>query len=289
MVETYSADQERIYYIAEATKGTTPTVTPAMLGVPHESINPGFNPSNLLLRSGGNYDLFAIKKGVRVPSLKVSYIVPSAAPIDLLQYAKIDLDKTLSVQALYYKGSWASATNIISLLYNYMRIGKASVSCEIDDVVKASLEMVGQNIITGTAKLTDATYTDYAGAVAFNETDVTIGGVANDRVVSWKFDVNNNPKQVPVIRSTNGYLAKYIPFGNRQLSGEVRFEFESKAEMDNALADTEFNIRFGLGGTAYAQMDAAKWSNITSEKWLDDLIAVRAQFDAKGPLSIAAS
>ena len=107
--------------------------------------------------------------------------------------------------------------------------------------------------------------------------------------MGWKFDVNNNPKQVPVIRSTNGYLAKYIPFGNRQLSGEVRFEFESKTEMDNALADTEFNIRFGLGGTAYAQMDAAKWSSITSEKWLDDLIAVRAQFDAKGPLSIAAS
>ena len=94
MVETYSADQERIYYIAEATKGTTPTVTPAMLGVPHESINPGFNPNNLLLRSGRNYDLFAIKKGVRVPSLKVAYIVPSAAPIDLLQYAKIDLERS---------------------------------------------------------------------------------------------------------------------------------------------------------------------------------------------------
>jgi hypothetical protein len=288
MVETYSTDQERIYYVAETVKGTTPA-NPAMLGVPHESVNPGFNPGNLLLRSGGSYDLFAIKKGTRVPSLKVSYIIPSAAPVDLLQYAKTDLDKTLSVQVLYHKGSFASATDILSLLYNYMRIGKASVSCEIDDVLKANLEMIGQNVTTGTAKLSGATYTDYGGAVAFNETDLTIGGAANDRVVGWKFDINNNPKQVPVIRSTNGYLAKYIPFGNRQLSGEVRFEFESKTEMDNALSDTEFNIRFGLGGTAYAQMEAAKWSNITSEKWLDDLIAVRAQFDAKGPLSIAAS
>jgi hypothetical protein len=288
MVETYSTDQERIYYIPETAKGTTPA-NPAMLGVPHESINPGFSPSNLLLRSGGSYDLYAIKKGLRVPSLKVSYVIPSAAPVDLLQHAKIDLDNTLSVQVIYYKGSWASATDILSLLYNYMRIGKASVSCEIDDVLKASLEMVGQNITTGTAKISGATYTDYTGAVAFNETDVTIAGVANDRVVGWKFDINNNPKQVPVIRSTNGHLAKYIPFGNRQLSGEVRFEFESKAEMDDALADTEFDIRFGLGGTAYAQMDDAKWSSVTHEKWLDDLIAVRAQFDAKGPLSIAAS
>lgn len=288
MVETYSTDQERIYYIPETVKGTTPA-NPAMLGVPHELVNSSFNPSNLLLRSGGNYDLFVIKKGTRVPSLKVSYIIPSAAQIDLLQYAKIDLDKTLSVQVIYYKGSWAEASDVLSLLYTYMRIGKASVSCEIDDVLKASLEMVGQNVTTGTAKLSGATYTDYAGAVGFNETDVTIGGSPNDRVVGWKFDVNNNPKQVPVIRSTNGHLAKYIPFGNRQLSGEVRFEFESKTEMDNALADTEFNIRFGLGGTAYAQMDAAKWSSITHEKWLDDLIAVRAQFDAKGPLSIASS
>ncbi len=287
MVETYSADQERVYYVAETTKGTTPS-TPAMLGVPQESVNPSFNPSNMLLRSGGNYDLFAIKKGVRVPSLKVTYIVPSTAPIDLLQYAKRDLDKTLSVQVLYYKGSWMSATDIISLLYTYMRVGKASVSCEIDDVLKANLELVGQNITTGTAKL-DGTYTDYAGAVAFYETDVTIGGTVSDRVVGWKFDINNNPKQVPVIRSTDGHLAKYIPFGNRQLSGEVKFEFESKAEMDNALADTEFTIRFGLGGTAYAQMEAAKWGNITIENWLDDLIAVRAPFDAKGPLSIAGS
>jgi hypothetical protein len=215
--------------------------------------------------------------------------VPSAAPIDLLQYAKLDLDKSLSAQVLYYKGAWASATDIISLLYTYLRIGKASVGCEIDDILKASLELLGQNVTTDTSKIADATYTDFSGAVAFNETDVTIGGSVNDRVVGWKFDINNNPKQVPVIRTTNGYLAKYIPFGSRQLSGEVRFEFESKTELDEALADTEFPIKFGLGGTAYAQMEAAKWSNISSEKWLDDLIAVRAQFDAKGPLTIAAS
>ncbi len=40
--------------------------------------------------------------------------------------------------------------------------------------------------------------------------------------------------------------------------------FESKAELDNALADTDSTL-IGLGGTAYAQMDAANWSNITSE------------------------
>ena len=57
-----------------------------------------------------------------------------------------------------------------------MRIAKASVSCEIDDIIKASLELIGQNVTPGTSKIADATYTDHVGAVAFNETTVTIGG-----------------------------------------------------------------------------------------------------------------
>lgn len=287
MVETYGVDQERIYYIDETVKGTTPG-TPAMLGIPHESLDPGMDVGNLLLRAGGNYDVVAIKKGTRNPTIKVTYPLPSAAPISLLQYAKRDLDKTLSVQVLYYKGQFVDATDIISLLYTYMRVSKASVSCDIDDVVKATLELVGQNMATGTAKIADATYTDYSGAVAFNESSVTIGGSTNNEVVGWKFDILNNPKLVPVIRSANGYLPKYVPFGKRQLSGEIKFEFETKTQMDALLADTSQTIVFGLGGTpaTAATFTGCKWSNIHHEKWLDDLVAVTASFDATG-LTIA--
>ena len=87
MVETYGVDQERIYYVSEAVKGTTPA-NPAMLGIPHESLDPGMDVGNLLLRAGGNYDVVAIKKGTRNPTLKVTYPLPSAFPIDLLQNAK---------------------------------------------------------------------------------------------------------------------------------------------------------------------------------------------------------
>jgi hypothetical protein len=289
MVETYGMDEERFYYIAETVPGTTPTTTPAMLGVPCESIDPSLDVGNILLRGAGNYDLLAIKKGTRAPSLKVGYIVPSANPIELLQWAKMDLDKTLSCQVIYFKGAWATATDLISLVYKYMRIGKASVSCEIDDVVKAQLEMIGQDLVTGTAKLVDATYTDHSGAIAFNETYVKIDTTANDRVVGWKFDINNNPKRVPVIRATNGHLAKYVPFGKRELSGEITFEFESKAEMDSILADTEFDLEFGLYGTNKATFPDCKWSNVSHSKWLEDLISVKAQFVCKGPLAITTS
>jgi hypothetical protein len=288
MVETYGTDEERFYYVEESVFGTTPT-NPAMLGVPADVIDPIFDPGNIKLRGVGSYDLQLIKKGLRKPSLKVSYVVPSDAPINLLQWAKMDLDKSLSCQVIYYKGVFASATDIISLLFKGMRIGKASLACSIEDVIKAVLELEGQDLVTGTAKITGASYADYAGAVAFNETYVKKDTTTLDRVTDWKFEINNNPRRVPVIRTPDGHLAKYIPFGKRDLSGELDFEFESKAEMDEALADTAFALEFGLGGTCKATFPGCKWDNVTHSKYLEDLICAKANFTAKGPVAIATS
>jgi hypothetical protein len=288
MVDTYGVDEERFYYVAETVFGTTPT-NPSMLSVPCDVIDPGFDPSNLKLRGAGSYDLQVIKKGLRKPSLKVGYVLPSAAPIELLQWAKMDLDKSLSCQVIYYKGVFASATDILSLLFKGMRISKVSVQCSIEDVIKAVMELEGQDIETGTAKITGATYTDHAGAVAFHESYVKKDTTVLDRVTDWKFDIVNNPRRVPVIRTSSGYLAKYIPFGHRELSGELTFEFESKAEMDEALADTEFALEFGLSGTNKATFSYCKWDSITHSKWLEDLICAKARFVAKGPLAISSS
>jgi len=286
MVDTYGVDEERFYYVEESVFGTTPA-NPAMLGAPCNVIDPGLDPSNLKLRGAGSYDLQAIKKGLRKPNLKIGYIVPSDAPISLLQWAKMDLNKSLSCQVIYYKGVFASATDIISLLFKGMRISKASVECSIEDVIKAVMELEGQDLETGTAKIAGATYGDYAGAVAFHESYVKKDTTVLDRVTDWKFDIINNPRRVPVIRTTSGYLAKYIPFGHRELGGELTFEFESKAEMDEALADTEFALEFGLGGTSKAIFTACKWDSITHTKWLEDLICAKARFVTKGPLSIS--
>jgi hypothetical protein len=286
MVETYGTDEERFYYVVESVLGTTPP-NPAMLGPACDPIDPGFDPSNLKLRGGGSYDLQAIKKGLRKPSLKIGYALPSIAPIDLLQWAKTDQDKSLSCQVIYYKGVFASAADIISLLYKGMRISKVSVQCTIEDVVKATIEFEGQDLETGTAKISGASYTDHTGAVAFHESYVKIASVANERVVDWKFDVVNNPRRVPVIRSSSGNLAKYIPFGHRELSGELTFEFEAKTEMDDILADTEFALEFGLGGSSKAVFSACKWDQITHSKWQEDLICCKAKFVAKGPLAIS--
>jgi len=288
MVETYGIDEERFYYVEESVFGTTPT-NPAMLGAPCDGIDPVFDPSNIKLRGAGSYDLQAIKKGLRKPSLKINYKLPSDAPINLLQWAKIDLDKSLSCQVIYYKGVFGSATDIISLLFKGMRISKVSVECSIEDIIKAVMEFEGQDLVTGTAKITGATYADYSGAVASHESYVKKDTTILDRVTDWKFEINNNPRRVPVIRTSSGYLAKYIPFGKRELSGELAFEFESKAEHDEALADTEFDLEFGLGGTCKATFFDCKWDNVGNTRWLEDLLCAKAKFTAKGPVAIAAS
>jgi hypothetical protein len=298
MVETYGVSEERFYYIAEATAGTTPVGTEGapitMLSVPHETIDPGINLSNQICRGGASYDAIAIKAGIRNPTVRLACVIPSSNPIELIQWAKRDLNTSLSVLLAYHKGNWGangvSATNILTLLYNYLRINKLSVSCQLDGVVKADMELIGQNIVTGTSLPTYTTFTDHTGAIGFNETGVTLNGASEDATVTgFRIDVNNGVKQVPVIRSTNGNLAKYVPFGKRTLSGEIDFEFESMAQMTIALASTPFAVKVGLGGTNNITLSGCEWSNIVHQKWLDDLIQVKATFDAVGPLAISAT
>ncbi len=287
MVETYGADEERVYYVVEDTFGITPA-NPSMLSVPADQIDPGIDPGNLKIRGAGNYDLQAVKKGLRLVDLKISYPLPSAAPVELLQWAKMDLNKSLSMQVIYYKGYFATASDIISLLYSGLKFHKVSVSCSIEDVVKAVAEFQGQDVSITAAKITGASYTDHGGAVAFNESYVKKGVTTLDRVTDWKFEIENNLKRVPVIRSTSGHLLKYLPFRHRVLSGELTLEFESKEEADELLADTEFSLEFGLGGTCKATFSNCKWDNVTIPSKMEDLLSLKAAFVSRSPIAITA-
>jgi len=285
-VETYGAHQTRFYYVQESTYGTTPA-NPSMLGVPAESVEPAINPSNIKLRGIGSIDLQAIKKGLRNVSLKVTYPLPSDSPIDFLQHAKAELNHSLSIQVLYYKGVFSSATDIISLLHKGCKFQHLTVECHIEDVVKATAELLGQDLEVGTAKISGATYGDKVGAVPFYESYVKKGASTLDRVTDWKFDIVNNLKRVPVIRTTNGYLLKYLPHRHRNLTGELTFEFESKEEFEDVINDTEFDLEFGLGGSNKAVFTGCKWENVATPTRIEDLVSLKAGFVAKGPVSIS--
>ena len=280
MPETYSAHESRLYYVEETAYGQTPT-NPSMLSVPAESLEPAISPNNIKIRGVGNADLQAVKKGLREPSLKVTYPMPSDAPINLLQYVRADLDKSLSVQVLYYKGAFVSASSIISLLYTGCRFQRLTVECSIEDVVKATAELLAQDAASGTAKITGASYADHVGAVPFYESHVKKDTTTLERVTDWKFTIENHLKQVPVIRATNGAILKYLPYRHRDLTGEITFEFESKDEFDDALGDTEFTLEFGLGSTNKAVLSGCKWENLAAPTRIEELVSVKTAFVAK--------
>jgi hypothetical protein len=280
MPETYSAHESRVYYVDEATYGQTPT-NPSMLSVPAESLEPAVNPNNLKLLGVGSVDLQAIKRGLRSPSLKITYPLPSDAPINFLQYAKDELEKSLSIQLLYYKDVFTSATDVISLLYTGCKFQKLQVECSIEDAVKATAELLAQDLTAGTAKLSGATYADYSGAVPFYESYIKKDTATLDRVTDWKFTVENNLRQVAVIRASNGHVLKYLPHRHRNLTGEVIFEFESKEEFDNVINDTEFTLEFGLGGSNKATFSNCKWENVEAPTRIEELVSLKAEFVAK--------
>jgi len=287
MVDTYHSNQEKFFYVTEGTFGVVPT-NPAMLGHSCSLVEPDINPNNIRVAGTGSVDVAALKRGLRQPVLRVKYPLPSDAPINLLQYVKQELNVSLSLQVLYYKNLFVSATDIISLLYKGARFNKAVLTCDIDDILKCDAEFSAQDVEVGTAKIPGATYTEYAGAVSGSESYVKIGGVTCERVTSWKLQIDNSCKPVPVIRSVNGHIAKYLPWGKRLLTGELTFEFESKQEADDILADIEqSSLEFGLGGANKVSVEHTKWDDFSLSGKAEDLIYAKVPFTARGPLTIS--
>ncbi|MEM3356508.1 MAG: hypothetical protein QW166_01635, partial [Candidatus Bathyarchaeia archaeon] len=161
-------------------------------------VEPILNPSLIKVRGVGSRDLQAVKKGLRDAGLKIVYPLPSDAPINFLQH--IATLNSLSIEIFYEKPS-----GIIDLLLKGCRMDKAVVECGVEDVVKATMELIGQNVIVGNSKISGATYADYAGVVPYYESFVQRGAAdgsgltAVERITEWKFSIENNLKQVPVI------------------------------------------------------------------------------------------
>lgn len=284
MPDTYGAHECRVYYVQETNYAETPT-NPSMLGVNTENVEPSLNPNLTRVRGVGNRDLQAIKKGLRQASLKIVHMLPSDTPIGFIQHAQTL--NSLSVQTLYYKNAFVSAADIISLLYKGCRIDKLTVECSIEEIIKATAELIGKDVAVETSKISGATYSDYAGAIPHNESYVQRGAgdgsglTALERVTDWKFTIENNLKPVPVIRSVDGHLLKYLPCRHRNLAGELIFEFESKQEYEDVVNDTEFSLKFGLGSTNNALYKYCRWENVATPTRVEDFVSLKASFVAR--------
>jgi hypothetical protein len=235
------------------------------------------DPGLLKLRGIGSRDRDTIKKGLRKPTLKFGYLIPSSAPINFLLYAQTL--NSLSIEVIYER------TSIIDLLFKGMKVDKVTVQLsDIESenavITVPNVELMGQNVVVATAK-NSTNYADYSGAVAYNESYVKKGAATLDRVSDCTWIIENHLKRVPVIRSTSGELLKYLQPRHRDLYGELTFEFESKDEHDEVLNDTEFSLEFGLGGSNKAVFSNCKWEGVKNVARIEDLVAVKAPFVAK--------
>ncbi len=279
-MSVYGAHETRIYYVQEVNYGVTPT-NPSMLGIATaETVEPALDPGLIKIRGVGARDLSTIRKGFLIVGLRMTYALPSDAPINFLQNA-LTLN-SLSIEVFYEKPS-----GIIDLLHTGCRLDKIDVECAIEDVVKATAELIGQDVAVSTSKISGATYADYSGAVPYHESYVQRGAgdgsglTAVERATDWKFTVENNLKRVPVIRSTTGYMLKYLQERHRGLTGELTFEFESKQEYDDVVDDSEFSLKFGLGGTSSALFKYCKWEKVGTLTKTEDLVSLKAPFVAR--------
>ncbi len=279
-MSVYGAHEARIYYVQEATYGVTPT-NPSMLGIATaENVEPTLDPRLVKVRGIGSRDLQVVRRGLRQIDLNVAYALPSDAPINFLQH--VQTLNSLSIEVFYEKTS-----GIIDLLHKGCRMNKVTVECSIEDIVKANAELIGQDLAVDTSKITGATYADYSGVVPFHESYVQRGSAdgsdltAIERVTDWKFTVENNLKRVPVIRSTNGHLLKYLQERHRTLNGELTLAFENKQEHDDIINDTDFSLKFGLGETNSALFKYCKWERVTTPTKIEDLVSLKAPFIAR--------
>ncbi len=271
MSEPYGAHEANIAYISESVYGETPA-TPDMIEIiTAENPEPAINPGLIKIRGVGSRDLQFIRKGLRHVDLKFSYALQNILLLDFIETLG-----SMSVEVWYEKTG-----GIISLLHKGCRMDSATVQCSVEDVIRTDVALIGQDLVVGTAKIGNS-YTPWSeNPVAWYESYVKKQAATLERVTDWKFVIENHLKRVPVIRTTNGHLLKYLQERHRTITGEITFEFETKEEYDDVINDTAFTLELGLGSTNKATFTDCKWERVASPTRIEDLVALKAPFTAK--------
>ena len=214
-------------YIVESYFGAGLPVTPVFQRIMPDDIDPGVDPALVKIRGCGTRDLVAIKRGLLKADLKVAYPIPSDNIMDFLHHV-VDCF-ALSISVLD-----EGPTELVDVRYVSALIDKATVSCSLEDVLRAECDLMAQDVNGYSEKPTGATYNLLGGAVSWADVKVLKGDAdgsnlqAFDMVTDFKFTIANNLKRIGVLRATNPTKPKYIAPRQRDLSGELTCTFENK-------------------------------------------------------------
>jgi len=271
----YIGEEAKAYYVEEANFGETPA-TPAMLWIGIiQNIEPALDPSNIVIRGIGSRNVKALRRGIRAVNLKFTYIPQDW---DLLPYARND--KSLSIEAFYEK-----TTGIISLNHKGSKIDNLKIEGSIEEPVKISVDLIGQDMAVGTAKI-GASYEDEPTTEPITGSECVIkkGETEVTRFSDFSLEILNNLRRQPVIKSTTPHLIKSLPRRHETLQGSIRADFESKTELDDIINDTDFSLIFEIGPAGNKKTFTfanTKWRVSRLPTKIEDLVGQALDWEAK--------
>lgn len=211
-------------YLVQSFFGAPLPTNPVYKRIIVDDFDPGIDSALIKVRGCGSRDLVGIKDGLLKPDLKVAFPVPSDNIMDFLHHVVDCFAFDISVLD-------EGPDELIDLRYSAARIDKATVSCSLEDVLRAECDLMAQDVNGYSAKPTGATYNLLGGAVSWADVKVLKGDADGSNlqpfevVTDWKFIIANNLKRVGVLRASNPTRAKYIEARQRDLSGELTCTF----------------------------------------------------------------
>lgn len=251
--------------------------------LPWLSIDPSKTPNLLAVKTVGSDQYNALRRGMRRGDVKLTWALPSEAGVLVKECWNL---YAMSLELLYFSGEWASPTNLVSLLFTGCRCNHLSVEAETSDgndeamLIRAAGDFIAQKLTTATAKQGSGTYSDTVATAgkAFSDGYVKMDGAEMTECVGWRVDFNFNLKPVPVIRSADGDLMKYLQSRRKEVSADLTFEFESKARFDDVVNDTARSWEIGLGSAGhYVTLTSAKASLVSVPTKADDVLSCKVK------------
>jgi hypothetical protein len=266
-------------YLVEDYFGQGLPASPVFKRIMPEDFDPAIEPSLVKIRGCGSRDLVAIKRGLLKADLKVAYSVPSDDIMNFLHHV-VDCF-ALSISVLD-----EGPSELVDLRYVSAVIDRATVSCSIEDVLKAECDLMAQDVNGFSAKPEGATYNLLGGTISWADVKVQKGaadgsGLVDFEVVTdFKFTIANNLKRIGVLRTTNPTRPKYITPRQRDLTGELTCTFENKDQY-YAAADGAFSLKFDLSAGKYFLFKNCQWEKVSSPRKPDDIISLKLGFTAQ--------
>lgn len=276
----YMSHNVRAYYKNESTFGTFDAAA-TCYSLPWTDIEPDINPNNIKLRGAGTKQLTAIKRGMREGHVKLAWILPSDPTVFLQGNYQ---GQARSLEILYHLGDWSSPSSIISLLYTGCRCNRMSIQARAspedseEAFIRAEADFICQNLTVATSKQSTGTYTDYTGQKLFYDSYVLRDGFEITNVIAWKVDFNFNLKPIPVIRSTDGHLMKWLQVRQIDVEAELELAFDSTTRWTDLLNDTARTFEIGLGASGHKiLLNNAKQELVSNPFKVGDLVVCRVK------------